>query len=189
MPFDHFDFIAHLYNRVGPFSAPGLLHDILDLSSDSMLLDAGGGTGRVAEALQCRVRDVVVADLSRGMLCHAADKGLSTACSKAEQLPFAPSSFEHIIMVDALHHVFDQRQTISELWRVLKPGGRIVIIEPNIHKFVVKLIAFGEKILLMRSHFLPPEEIVALFTSLNSHVQLISRDNDAWICVEKVREL
>ena len=189
MPFDHFDIIAHLYNRVGPFSAPGLLYDMLNLSSDGVLLDAGGGTGRVAEALQCRVRDVVVADLSRGMLSHAASKGLSTACSKTEQLPFASSSFEHIIMVDALHHVFDQRQTSSELWRVLKPGGRIIIIEPNILKFVVKLIAFGEKILLMRSHFLPPEEIVALFTNLNSHVQLISKDNDAWVCVEKVREL
>ena len=92
-------------------------------------------------------------------------------------------------MVDALHHVFDQRQTSSELWRVLKPGGRIIIIEPNILKFVVKLIAFGEKILLMRSHFLPPEEIVALFTNLNSHVQLISRENYTWVCVEKVREL
>ncbi len=56
-------------------------------------------------------------------------------------------------MMDALHHMSFQKQAIGELWRVLKPGGRIVIIEPDIRRFVVKLIAIGEKIILMESHF------------------------------------
>jgi len=189
MPFDHFDLIAGLYNRTAQFSAPAPLLDLLALPHNGLLLDAGGGTGRVAESLRSMVRETVVADLSRGMLRHAADKGLEMACAPAEHLPFASSAFDRIIMVDALHHVFDQCQTITELWRVLAPGGRIVIIEPDIHKFMVKLIAIGEKMLLMRSHFLPAEKIAALFAYQNAHVRVISDEFNVWVCAEKVREM
>jgi ubiquinone/menaquinone biosynthesis C-methylase UbiE len=189
MPFDHFDLIAGLYNRVARFSAPASLLDLLALPSSGLLLDAGGGTGLVAEALCNMVREVVVEDLSRRMLRHAADKGLVTACAPAEHLPFASSAFDRIIMVDALHHVFDQHQTVAELWRVLAPSGRIVIIEPDIHKFAVQLIAFGEKILFMRSHFLPAGKIAALFTNENTHVQLICDGFNVWVCAEKAREI
>jgi len=59
--------------------------------------------------------------------------------------PIPPGSFERIIMVDALHHVIDQSQTARELLRLLAPGDRIVIIEPDIHKPIVKGIAFPKK--------------------------------------------
>jgi len=189
VPFDHFDLIAGLYNWTAKFSIPAPLLDLLALPPDSLLLDAGGGTGRVAEALGGMVKEVVVADISRGMLGHAAEKGLEMACTPVERLPFASSTFDRIIMVDALHHVFDQRQTINELWRVLAPDGRIVIIEPDIHKFAVKLIAIGEKMLLMRSHFLSAEEIAALFANHNVHVRVISDEFNVLIGVEKVREM
>jgi demethylmenaquinone methyltransferase/2-methoxy-6-polyprenyl-1,4-benzoquinol methylase len=187
MPFDHFDLIAGLYNRTGQFNAPASLLDLLDLRPGDLLLDLGGGTGRVAKALCSFVRKVIVADLSRVMLRHAAVKDLATTCAPAELLPFASGAFDRIIMVDALHHVFDQRQTVAELWRVLAPGGRVVIIEPDIYKFMVKLIAIGEKMLLMRSHFLTAEQITALFSNQNSHVRVINDEFNVWVCIERVR--
>ncbi|MCX6034227.1 MAG: class I SAM-dependent methyltransferase [Chloroflexi bacterium] len=189
MPFDHFDLIAGLYNRVAQFSAPASFLDLLALPSSGLLLDAGGGTGRVAEALHSMVREVVVVDLSRGMLRHAADKGLATACAPAEHLPFASNAFDRIIMVDALHHVYDQHQTVAELWRVLSHDGRIVIIEPDIHKFAVKLIAFGEKLLFMRSHFLPAEKIAGLFANQITHVRVFFDESNILVCAEKAREV
>ena len=164
MPFDHFNCIAGFYDRVGQFQLSDYLAELLALSPKSLLLDAGGGTGRVAAALRSKVRDVFVADLARGMLRRAVDKGLAVVCTPAELLPFPSESFERIIMVDALHHVIDQRQTARELFRVLAPGGRIAIVEPDIRKAIVKVIAIGEKILLMRSHFLTGEQITVLFT-------------------------
>jgi demethylmenaquinone methyltransferase/2-methoxy-6-polyprenyl-1,4-benzoquinol methylase len=187
MPFDHFGLIAGLYNRTAQFSPPALLLDLLALPPDGLLLDAGGGTGRVAQALRSMVGEVIVADLSRGMLCFAAKKGLATAYAPVEHLPFASSAFDRIIMVDALHHVFNQRQTVTELWRVLAPGGRILIIEPDIHKFAVKLIAIGEKMLCMQTHFLPAEKITALFSNQNRRVQVISNKSNVWVCAEKAR--
>lgn len=189
MPFNHFDLIAGLYNRTAQFSPSALLLELLALPPEGLLLDTGGGTGRVADALRSLVREVVIADLSQGMLRHAADKGLATVCAPAENLPFASNTFDRIIMVDALHHVLNQRQTVTELWRVLSPGGRIVIIEPDIRKFAVKLIAIGEKMLLMRSHFLSAEKIVELFAYKNTHVQVISDEFNVLVCAEKVREM
>lgn len=88
-------------------------------------------------------------------------------------------------MVDALHHVANQSETASELWRVLKPGGLIIIEEPNIHTLRVKLLAIAEKLALMRSHFLSPEQIVELFDGTNSrkHIELV--DTMAWVVIEK----
>jgi demethylmenaquinone methyltransferase/2-methoxy-6-polyprenyl-1,4-benzoquinol methylase len=67
---------------------------------------------------------------------------------------------------------------------VLKPGGRIVIEEPDIRTFAVKLIALGETILLMGSHFLTPDQIAALFPAGQTRVE--AQDATAWIIVEKV---
>lgn len=187
MPLDHFDMIASFYDRAAQFSPSAALLEALALHKDLRFLDVGGGTGRVAISLRARVREVVVADVSRGMLRQAAGKGLSSLCAPAEFLPFASSAFERIFMLDALHHVNSQRDTIVELWRVLAPGGRIIIVEPDIHRFAVKLIAVGEKLLLMRSHFLPWEKIVSLFPQHEAIVRVIHNDFNVIVLGERVR--
>jgi ubiquinone/menaquinone biosynthesis C-methylase UbiE len=187
MPFDHFNLIAGLYDRAGQFSVDELLLELLSLSSSSFLLDAGGGTGRVAAALHGMVRDVTVSDVSCGMLRRAVGKGLSTVCAPAEFLPFAPGSFDRVLMMDALHHVRDQRQTIRELWRVLTPDGRIVIVEPDIRRFVVKLIALGEKALLMHSHFLSAEKVTSLFKDLGAKIGVSYDEFNIYIVGERAK--
>jgi demethylmenaquinone methyltransferase/2-methoxy-6-polyprenyl-1,4-benzoquinol methylase len=96
-------------------------------------------------------------------------------------------TFDRIIMVDALHHVFNQLQTVAELWRVLVPGGRIVIIEPDIQKLAAQLIAIGEKLLFMRSHFLSAGKMAALFGEQSDRVQIISSGFNVWVFAEKAR--
>jgi ubiquinone/menaquinone biosynthesis C-methylase UbiE len=169
MPFDHFSLFAGLFDRGGPFTISESLLRILSLSVNDRVLDAGGGTGRIATSLRENVGDVLVEDVSRNMLRYAVQKGLKSICAPAEALPFQSESFDRVIMMDALHHVSIKKQAIGELWRVLKPGGRIVIIEPDIRRFAVKLIALGEKIIMMGSHFLSADKITALFTDPDAH--------------------
>lgn len=187
MPLDHFSLIAGLYDRAARFTITEPLFGLLSLSPNNILLDAGGGTGRIAASLRSMVREVVVVDLSHGMLRRAADKGLEAVCSRAERFPFSSGTFDRIIMLDALHHVLDQGQTAGELWRVLSPGGRLLIVEPDIHQFAVKLIAFGEKILLMHSHFLAGEEIAALFGNQDARTRIVYFGNNVIVLIEKVR--
>ena len=86
-------------------------------------------------------------------------------------------------MVDALHHFIDHADSAREMFRVLQPGGILVIEEPDIRTFGVKLIALAEKLLLMRSHFLTPDQIMKLFSSGEKKVK--SEDGTAWVIVRK----
>lgn len=183
---DHFDLLAPIYEKLISPPDAGRLIELADLPVDGFLLDAGGGTGRVSKVLAEKVSSVVVADLSSRMLQEAAQKnGLSTTCTKTETLPFSDASFERIIMVDALHHVYDQRSTILELWRVVKPGGRIVIEEPDVRTLGVKMVALMEKLALMRSRFLSPESIADLFYYPNAQKFIKREGITAWIIVDK----
>jgi demethylmenaquinone methyltransferase/2-methoxy-6-polyprenyl-1,4-benzoquinol methylase len=180
----HFNILAPFYDRAIPFTRLDQMLKVLDLPHTGSLLDAGGGTGRVADALRPHVGWVVVADVSRGMLSQARQKNLSATSTETEQLPFSDGVFERVLMVDALHHVVSQIETIRELYRVLKVGGRLVIEEPDLRTFAVKLIAVAEKLALMRSHFLAPPQIAQLFPS-EAKVKIEAEENTAWIIAEK----
>lgn len=184
--FDHFDLLAPLYERFIKPKDPQDLWRMADLPTSGALLDAGGGTGRMAQFMHNKAHPVVVADLSCKMLAEARQKdGLHPVCSHTEKLPFPDAAFARIIMVDALHHVCDQQQTVDELWRTLQPGGRIVIEEPDVRTLPVKGIALAEKLALMRSHFLSPSRIARLFHYSDARVQTEAKDYNAWIIIEK----
>lgn len=184
---EHFDLLAPVYDRLIRPPDPDVLRRIGRFPVEGALLDAGGGTGRVAETLSDMASHVIVADLSAGMLKQATRKyGLQTVESLTEVLPFADHSFARVIMVDSLHHVFSQERTALELWRVIKPGGIIVIEEPDIRTFSVKLVALAEKLALMRSKFLSPENIAQLFDRTKSKVHIEREGYTAWVVVEKI---
>jgi len=170
---DHFGLIAPLYERTIRPRDEAKTINALHLPVTGALLDAGGGTGRISGSLRGFAGQIVVSDLSMGMLRQARNKpGLSLSCAYTERLPFPDGSFERVLMVDALHHVCSQAETAAELWRVTRSGGRIVIEEPDVRKWAVKLIAIAEKFLLMRSHLLDPEAIMELFTHRNASVNM-----------------
>lgn len=184
--FDHFGFLAPVYENFIKPKSPDILAGYLDLPIKGSLLDVGGGTGRVSGFFKDQADEVIIADLSEKMLLQSFGKGrLQPVCSHAEKLPFPDEYFERVIMVDALHHVCSQKEATQELWRVLKPGGKIVIEEPDINNWGVKLVALGEKIALMRSLFLSPAEIAALYRSLTDNRQIFREGHIAWIVIQK----
>src|SRR5574340_1560535 len=175
--FDHFDFLAPIYETFIPPKDPQEMWKFADLPTSGALLDAGGGTGRMAQFMNGKANPVVVADLSCRMLSEANRKaGLRPVCSRTERLPFADEIFARIIMVDALHHVYDQRRTLEELWRTLRRGGRLVIEEPDLRLFGVKLLALAEKLALMRSHFLSPPRIAEMLEKRNARGRIEARN-------------
>jgi demethylmenaquinone methyltransferase/2-methoxy-6-polyprenyl-1,4-benzoquinol methylase len=184
--FDHFNLVAPFYERVIKAREPIELISLLGSPDKGLLLDAGGGTGRISQFLKRFEIEVVITDISFGMLQKAAEKdNLLVLCAPTEKLPFGEGTFSRIIMVDALHHVIDQRQSAIELWRVLKPGGRLVIEEPDIQHFPVRMVALAEKLALMRSHFLLPEQIARFFNHKDATVQIERQHPNAWIVIDK----
>jgi len=183
---DHFDALAPLYDwLIGP-PDPARLHALLDLPADGWLLDAGGGTGRVTAQLCALTDNLVLLDRSQPMLRQAQAKGLWPIQGDITHLPFPDAQFDRVVVVDALHHFADQPAAIGELLRVLKPGGRLVIEEPDIARFAVKLMALAERLALMGSSFSAPIEICAMVVAHGVPAR-IERDGGftAWVVAEK----
>ena len=184
--FDHFGFLAPYYDRMAKPQPPLDLLEHLNLNSQSHVLDVGGGTGRVAQTLLPYAASVTVVDMSYKMLQEAKLKpGLKFAMAGSENLPYQAESFDAVLMVDAFHHVIDQQQTLNELFRVLKPGGTIVVKEPDIMTFAVKLIAIAEKLLGMRTHIISAEQIAGMFASCCKEARVYQKENTIWVVMKK----
>lgn len=169
----HFDFLAPIYDRLIPASDPELFAKLLHLPVKGFFLDAGGGTGRVSFPLSSLVDQLVIIDLSAPMLKRAKAKGnaIPIRC-EAETLPFKNGFFDRILVTDALHHFHNQHQAVGELIRILKPGGWMVIEEPDVGRPLVRFLAIIEKIALMGSRFFSAEDIqkMALGSGVTSRV-------------------
>lgn len=94
---------------------------------------------RISEA--CRPGNVLEIGGGSGDLKQFAPRVVSTdilpapwldAVADAEALPFADRSFDNIAMIDVLHHIGAPRRFLAEAQRILRPGGRIVLVEPAI---------------------------------------------------------
>ena len=180
---DHFRFMAPLYDAV--FGRPGVdwWRQALRLPVNGWILDVGGGTGRVSAALPDLAAGVAVCDVSRPMLARTQYKnGIRPIQAPAEALPFPDAVFHRALVVDALHHFRDQRRAISELARVLAPGGRLVVEEPDIGLVAVKAVAFMELLALMGSRFHPPETIAGMMAAAGLRPRIERRARfRAWI--------
>ena len=94
-----------------------------------MILDLGCGKGRFAARLRDRGANVVGVDLSAAMLAEA--KGFPRARASAHRLPFGAATFDGIASVEVFEHVGDVAAVLAEIRRVLRPGGRLAIVDKN----------------------------------------------------------
>ena len=96
-------------------------------------LDAGCGKGRFARVLQDRNPQAKIAalDLALAML-HYAQPPLLPCCGTLTQYPFRDNSFDFVYATESLEHAVDIEAAVAELCRVLKPGGKLVVIDKNV---------------------------------------------------------
>jgi ubiquinone/menaquinone biosynthesis C-methylase UbiE len=112
---------------------------ILDRLAPGLALDVACGTGRHARFLGARGHRVVGVDASPEMLREARAKtsGVGVVTASLLELPLLPAAFDAAVCALALTHVDDLPQAVSELARVVRPGGRIVI--SDLHPQLVAL--------------------------------------------------
>lgn len=106
-------------------------------------LDVGAGTGVVsllAQEMVGQEGQVVAHDPSSGMLAEARRRGVRNAVQGlGEKLPYPDNHFDRVTMSYALRHVADLRSLFAEFSRVLKPGGKMLVLEITRPENVVAL--------------------------------------------------
>lgn len=96
------------------------------------VLDVASGTGDLALTLQsvCPDCEVIASDFCPEMLAHAARRGVRhTLVADALALPFPDDDFDVVTVAFGLRNMADYPQAITEMRRVLKPGGHLVILD------------------------------------------------------------
>jgi len=99
------------------------------LNSGESILDAGVGCGQVLKPLKNYQRYGV--DIAISYLNKAKENDIEVSMAKLEELPYRDKLFDAVISCDVLEHVFKLDQVCSQLIRVLKPGGVLIVQVPN----------------------------------------------------------
>jgi ubiquinone/menaquinone biosynthesis C-methylase UbiE len=106
------------------------------LGPGRLALEVGCGTGLFLEQVSRSGATVRALDLSTHLLARARERlrgrpNVALECGNAEQMPYADGTFDAVYGSSVLHHL-DLDRALREVFRILKPGGRIVFTEPNI---------------------------------------------------------
>ena len=144
---DVFDSVASRYDIMNDLMSVGLHRiwkryaiDQAALRPGNVVLDLAGGTGDLTRQFARKVGKeghVVLADINAAMLEQGrrrlVDAGVagnvSIAQVDAEELPFADRSFDCVTMAFGLRNVTDKNAALTSMYRVLKPGGKAMILE------------------------------------------------------------
>jgi SAM-dependent methyltransferase len=134
-PFYATDGLPHIFQQLG------LVFEAADLFPACDVLDFGCGTGWLGIGLADAGCIATGVDVARSALRLAEELAASRKFANSGKaafahydgrvLPFEDASFDRIVSFDAFHHVTNQRATIAELARVLRPGGRMAFLEPG----------------------------------------------------------
>jgi ubiquinone/menaquinone biosynthesis C-methylase UbiE len=107
-----------------------------EFAGSERVLDLGCGAGHAALRVAPNVAEVVGVDVTPEMVAVATDLAVSRRVpnvrfdqADVSRLPFAEASFDTITSRQSAHHYSDLRRALSEAFRVLRPGGRFVIID------------------------------------------------------------
>lgn len=108
------------------------------LEPTDRVLDFGCGPGGFMAVAAPLCKEIVGVDISQGFVDAGQDtidryqiKNAKVQHVEPEVLPYADASFDAVIIVDVIHHLEDIDTILKEVWRVIKPGGKIIVFEPN----------------------------------------------------------
>ena len=133
-----FDEVAHAYDKTNDLLSFGQSHywryrlkRAVKPAAGQRILDIAAGTGTSSMALMVPGVKIVAADFSKGMLEEGKKRypELEFVFADAMKLPFKDAEFDVVTMSFGLRNVENHNVALREFFRVLKPGGRLVICE------------------------------------------------------------
>lgn len=140
----YFDELAGKFGKqyVPGRSWKGLAETLLSLMPPLTIADLGAGEGTFSQLLARRARQVIAVDNSEKMVAYGADlatrhgfTNLEYRLGDLEQLPIDDATIDLAFFSQSLHHAQHPQRAVAEAWRIVKPGGRIVVLDLRKHGF------------------------------------------------------
>jgi ubiquinone/menaquinone biosynthesis C-methylase UbiE/DNA-binding MarR family transcriptional regulator len=140
----YFDELAGRFGRnyVPGRSWKALSEMLLRLLPPLVIADLGAGEGTLALLLAQRAERVIAVDSSQKMVEYGAElvarygiENMEYRLGDMEELPISASEVDMVLMHQTLHHALHPERALAEAWRVLRPGGRIVLLDLLKHEF------------------------------------------------------
>jgi malonyl-CoA O-methyltransferase len=157
-----------------------LVRELLGNISNKKVLDVGAGIGFFSN-MCCDLGAVVVAvDFSSEMIKKIkkryGNKFLAQKC-KAHQLPFHNDRFDIVLLLDVIEHLYKVQLTLTEIRRVLKPEGKLIITTPstgysidNFLRIILGKFSWRKKPFSFEVHTFSQEELVSLMKARGFHL-------------------
>jgi ArsR family transcriptional regulator len=140
----YFDELAGRFGRqyVPGRSWKGIAEVLLKLLPPLVIADLGAGEGTLAQLMAQRAERVIAVDNSEKMVEFGASlarkhgiSNLEYRLGDLEEVPIRTGTVDLAFLSQALHHARHPERAIAEAWRILKPGGRVAILDLNRHHF------------------------------------------------------
>jgi ArsR family transcriptional regulator len=140
----YFDELAGKFGRqyVPGRSWKGIAEALLKLMPPMVIADLGAGEGTISQLMAQRAKKVIAIDNSEKMVEFGAElarkhgiANLEYRCGDIEEIPIRSGTVDLAFFSQALHHATHPEHAIAEAWRILKPGGRIAVLDLNRHHF------------------------------------------------------
>lgn len=140
----YFDELAGKFGRqyVPGRSWKGIAEAMLKLLPPMIIADLGAGEGTISQLMAQRAKKVIAIDNSEKMVEFGAELAkkhgignLEYRLGDLEDVPIRSGSVDLAFLSQALHHAVHPERAIAEAWRIVKPGGRVAILDLNRHHF------------------------------------------------------
>lgn len=158
-----FDSVSNNYDLMNDLMSFGLHRiwkkraiNLCNIHSGQTVLDLAGGTGDLTKIILDKNNNsefnnpvkVILSDINENMLNEGKNKlidaghikNIEYVVANAEELPFEDNSFERVIIGFGLRNVTQKEKALKEIYRVLKPAGKLVILEFSKANKIIKPI-------------------------------------------------
>ena len=141
------EYFNRLAGKFGRTYIPGrswqaLGHALLALLPPMVIADLGAGEGTLSQLIARNARRVIAVDNSERMVEFGATlarehgfDNLEYRLGDIEEIPIADEAVDVALFSQALHHAVHPQRAVTEAYRILRPGGRIVILDLAIHTY------------------------------------------------------